>query len=306
MTEKQTTNLNDLKQIIPFSWKKISTRWDNYNTRTELIFTPYLEVKDIVPLLDSVLGCDNWKDRYFEVNGSVYCEVSVYSEKHQTFITRSDAGETKRDYVKDLYTRLFLKEYDDQRANPTDKRFKYKKDKSDGEYEELPTAKKLKIFLDNSSKTEATSSFKRACAKFGVGSFLHSFEDFIIYEKDVENREGKKVKSYVNDKNEVIASVWDKTFNINDYILENMFIPENIIDSINNCKNATELKQNWNKLSVLKANTFLITIKNSVYKSFPKEVKVKESEILPETKIEVETKIEPFTIKNAKDVKVIK
>jgi hypothetical protein len=260
------TDFKILSRVIPFSWKKINTEYLNDYQKKEKgvsfieTYTPYLEREDILNLLNDTLGVENWKDRYYGVNDSIYCELSIYDFNKKEWITKSDTGESKRDYLKELYIAFYKKE-----SQLSESELK------DAEKNKTLKSKSLKVFLDNASKTEATSAFKRVCSKFGIGLFLKSINDFNIAVKE-ETVEGKTYtrKSYVSIKNnDFISNYYDKSFNFNKYFTENCNIDKSIFRIVSTVE---ELKNYYEQaLPILGKNNNFIKEKDVLKSELQKE-----------------------------------
>ena len=50
----------------------------------------YIDSRQVMSLLDAVVGPENWKDHYREVAGKVYCDLSIRVDGE--WITKSDCG----------------------------------------------------------------------------------------------------------------------------------------------------------------------------------------------------------------------
>jgi len=254
------TNFKILSKVIPFSWKKIATEYtSDYEKKTvpyafTEIYTPYIEREDILNLLNDYIGVENWKTEYYSVSDSIYCKLSIYDHDKKEWISKSDAGESKRDYLKQLYIDFYKKE-----SQMSEEDLKNKT---------LHT-KKLKTFLDNASKTEATSSFKRACSQFGIGLFLNNIKDFPLYVKETEvSGKSYKKKDFITKTGDLITNYYDKTFDINSFILENCKIHNDIF---RNCKTIEELSQFWNNSVFLQKNKNFTEIKDNLKNKLAKK-----------------------------------
>lgn len=59
----------------------------------------YIDARDVMKRLDTVMGVANWQDKYIEVNGGFICELSLLIDGN--WITKSNgAGNTKIDPLK--------------------------------------------------------------------------------------------------------------------------------------------------------------------------------------------------------------
>ncbi|HEY9840668.1 MAG: Rad52/Rad22 family DNA repair protein [Candidatus Sericytochromatia bacterium] len=80
------SSLQALKQEIPYRWKVQSAR----SSGCECV--AYIDARQVMDLLDEVLGPENWQDHYREVAGKVYCDISIRIDGE--WITKSDCCET--------------------------------------------------------------------------------------------------------------------------------------------------------------------------------------------------------------------
>lgn len=61
-------------------------------------------------ILDEEFGPMNWKDEYHEVNGNLFCTISVWDEKKEQWISKQDAGaasnmEAEKGHASDAFKR---------------------------------------------------------------------------------------------------------------------------------------------------------------------------------------------------------
>lgn len=76
--------LQSLRQEIPFRWKvQTAKSWG-----CECV--AYIDARQVMDLLDEVVGPENWQDHYREVAGKVYCDLSI--RVHDEWVTKSDCG----------------------------------------------------------------------------------------------------------------------------------------------------------------------------------------------------------------------
>ncbi|MGV3526510.1 MAG: Rad52/Rad22 family DNA repair protein [Candidatus Sericytochromatia bacterium] len=73
----------------------------------------YIDARQVMHILDSVLGPANWQDHYREVAGKVYCDLSVRIE-HDEWVTKSDCGtesnfEGEKGQASDAFKRAAVK-----------------------------------------------------------------------------------------------------------------------------------------------------------------------------------------------------
>lgn len=82
----------NLKKEIPYQWKIQSVHGDKASC------VAYIDARDAMDLLDSVVGAENWQCDYKEVAGKVYCGVGLRIGKHgdpietTTWVWKWDAG----------------------------------------------------------------------------------------------------------------------------------------------------------------------------------------------------------------------
>lgn len=98
--------LLSLKKEIPFRWKVQSARsWG-----CECV--AYIDARQVMDLLDEVMGPENWQDHYREVAGNVYCDLSL--QINDAWITKSDCGsqsnfEAEKGQASDAFKRAAVK-----------------------------------------------------------------------------------------------------------------------------------------------------------------------------------------------------
>ena len=100
------TPLQKLKQEIPFRWKVQSARSWGCDC------VAYIDARQVMDLLDEVMGPENWQDHYREVGNSVYCDLSLRIDKE--WITKSDCGsqsnfESEKGQASDAFKRAAVK-----------------------------------------------------------------------------------------------------------------------------------------------------------------------------------------------------
>lgn len=98
--------LLELKKEIPFKWKvQTAKHWG-----CECV--AYIDARQVMDLLDEVVGPQNWQDHYREVAGKVYCDLSIQVEDE--WITKSDCGtesnfEREKGQASDAFKRAAVK-----------------------------------------------------------------------------------------------------------------------------------------------------------------------------------------------------
>ena len=71
----------------------------------------YIDSRAVVNLLNETVGNLNWKSRFYEANGLVFGEISIYNEELKDWIGKSDTGsesniEAEKGLVSDIYKRV--------------------------------------------------------------------------------------------------------------------------------------------------------------------------------------------------------
>jgi len=72
MSDKKV-NLEDLKQEVPVQWKVQSVS----RSKPIAICVPYIDARDVMNVLDEVVGIQNWQDEYLEIHNNLYCKLSL-------------------------------------------------------------------------------------------------------------------------------------------------------------------------------------------------------------------------------------
>jgi len=99
-------SLPDLRKEIPYKWKvQTAKHWG-----CECV--AYIDARQVMDLLDEVVGPQNWQDHYREVAGKVYCDLSIQVEDE--WITKSDCGtashfEAEKGQASDAFKRAAVK-----------------------------------------------------------------------------------------------------------------------------------------------------------------------------------------------------
>lgn len=102
------TNEQKLRLLLPFPCTDIQWRVSHTTKDKSKGFAiPYVDKRAIQNLLDTVLGCENWKDETVTVMGQTakeaahICKISIYFPERNDWITKSDgAGSTDYQPVK--------------------------------------------------------------------------------------------------------------------------------------------------------------------------------------------------------------
>jgi hypothetical protein len=79
-------DLDQLKKEIPYRWK-IQSFSKNGNKAT---CVAYIDARDVMNLLDEVVGPENWKDEYYQVKDTMFCKLSI--KVCDEWVTKSDGG----------------------------------------------------------------------------------------------------------------------------------------------------------------------------------------------------------------------
>lgn len=79
--------LQSLKQEMPYRWKVVNAQ----SSGCECV--AYIDARQVMDLLDEVLGPENWQDHYREVAGKVYCDLSIRIDGE--WITKADCADEK-------------------------------------------------------------------------------------------------------------------------------------------------------------------------------------------------------------------
>ena len=74
----------------------------------------YKDARCDMNLLDEVLGTEDWQCRYDVINGQLFCTVSVWSERHQEWVSKQDVGapsnmEAEKGRASDAFKRACFK-----------------------------------------------------------------------------------------------------------------------------------------------------------------------------------------------------
>jgi hypothetical protein len=99
-------NLKDLTKEIPFKWRVQSTN------QYKATFVAYIDARDVMDLLDEVVGPENWKDEYAVVGGALYCKISIKIDGE--WVGKTDTGsesnvEAKKGEASDAFKRAAVK-----------------------------------------------------------------------------------------------------------------------------------------------------------------------------------------------------
>lgn len=98
--------LPELRKEIAYKWKvQTAKHWG-----CECV--AYIDARQVMDLLDEVVGPQNWQDHYREVAGKVYCDLTIQVEDE--WITKSDCGtasnfEADKGQASDAFKRAAVK-----------------------------------------------------------------------------------------------------------------------------------------------------------------------------------------------------
>ncbi len=104
-----------LKREIPYKWKvQTSKQWG-----CECV--AYIDARQVMDVLDEVVGPGNWQDEYREVAGNVYCDLALRIPNHggpgapaADWVSKSDCGvestfESEKGQASDAFKRAAVK-----------------------------------------------------------------------------------------------------------------------------------------------------------------------------------------------------
>jgi hypothetical protein len=101
-------NLKDLKIKIPYKWK-VQTFSRN---KPKATCVAYIDARDVMDLLDYVVGPENWKDEYQYVGNQWLCGLSIKTD--DGMVTKWDTGvagnfEAEKSAISDSFKRAGVK-----------------------------------------------------------------------------------------------------------------------------------------------------------------------------------------------------
>jgi len=73
MPASKKVNLNDLKKEILVKWKIQSMS----RFKPTAVCVAYIDARDVMNILDDVVGVENWQDEYLEIHNNLYCKLSI-------------------------------------------------------------------------------------------------------------------------------------------------------------------------------------------------------------------------------------
>lgn len=99
--------LRKLKAARPrYKWKVQDAKHNNVTC------VAYIDARQVMDLLDDIIGPENWQDHYREVAGKVYCDLSL--RVNEEWVTKSDCGtasqfEADKGQASDAFKRAAVK-----------------------------------------------------------------------------------------------------------------------------------------------------------------------------------------------------
>ena len=100
---RQQTNLEDLKQELPYKWRVQSAKYGKANC------VCYIDARDCQDLLDKVVGVENWQSIFYDEGGLLFCKIGIKIEEDE-WVWKSDTGsesniEKDKGHVSDAFKR---------------------------------------------------------------------------------------------------------------------------------------------------------------------------------------------------------
>ena len=106
--------LQDLKEKIPFHWRVQSFS----KNKASCTCVAYVNARDVMDLLDKVVGAENWQDKYEVINGQMFCSIGIKivseCDREHEWVWKSDTGtesmtEKEKGIVSDSFKRAAVK-----------------------------------------------------------------------------------------------------------------------------------------------------------------------------------------------------
>lgn len=85
-------NIKNLKKTIPFKWRVQSAIPKNNPTQVQMI--AYVDARDVAEHLDSIVGAENWQDKYYDVKGNLFCSIGI--KIGSEWVWKTDCGTESR------------------------------------------------------------------------------------------------------------------------------------------------------------------------------------------------------------------
>jgi len=101
-------NLKDLKKELPYKWRVQS--FSKYKAFAQCV--SYIDARDVMNLLDEVVGAENWKDDFKIIDNKLFCGISI--KFNNEWVTKWDTGnesniEKNKGQVSDSFKRSAVK-----------------------------------------------------------------------------------------------------------------------------------------------------------------------------------------------------
>lgn len=98
----------NLKKQIPYQWRVQSFS----KNKPSCSCVAYIDARDVMDLLDEVVGAENWQDKYEVVNGQLFCGIGINTELG--WVWKWDTGtesqtEKEKGIVSDSFKRAAVK-----------------------------------------------------------------------------------------------------------------------------------------------------------------------------------------------------
>jgi hypothetical protein len=79
-------SLDQLKKEIPYQWRVQS--FSKY--KPEATCVAYIDARDVMNLLDDIIGPDNWQDKYEEHKKNLFCSIGIWCKTD--WVWKTDCG----------------------------------------------------------------------------------------------------------------------------------------------------------------------------------------------------------------------
>ena len=77
-------NLQDLRKEIPYKWRVQEAK------ENATLCVAYIDARDVMNALDSVVGAGNWQSKYESHNGNLYCSIGIKTDGE--WVWKTDCG----------------------------------------------------------------------------------------------------------------------------------------------------------------------------------------------------------------------
>lgn len=164
--------LKELQKEIPFKWRVQSFSKNKPSAQC----VAYIDARDVMKVLDEVVGPENWQDDYKDLGGQIFAGIGIRTSKSPT-----------RSKVDGSFTA----------------------EEDTGWVWKWDTGSESNI---EKEKGQASDSFKRAAVKWGIGRFLYDLEIEYVTANEVKtdknypyviDEQGKRVwdlTKYINNR----------------------------------------------------------------------------------------------------------